>query len=465
MANTLENRSRIQLSSIAVGLQNKTGLLFKDAFSGNAISNTLTRHVPEFRERIYTPLVTLFAWLGQVLSPDRSCADAVARVNADRVAAGETPGSADTGGFCKARDRLPLGLLIELCKGVAEGMERAVPANWLWRGRAVKVVDGSTITVADTPENQAEYPQTRSQKEGVGFPILRLVVVFSLLTGCALGMAQGPYRGKQTGEHALLRQLFGCFKAGDVAIGDAYFSAYFLIAILSCLGVDCVFATHGARFVDFRTGQRLGKKDHRVIWEKPQRPDWMDQQTYNTMPATIKVRECEIDIGVPGFRSEKLVLVTTLLHPRSYPRHEIGALYSRRWSAEVNLNAIKTTLQMAHLRAKTPEMVRKEIWATLLAYNLIRKLLAEAAFRYDRRPEELSFKGAVQTLNAYRPLWVTPGALPNAERVFDFLLAAIATRRVGTRPGRVEPRAIKRRPKPYPRMSAPRVEARAAILH
>jgi len=451
-----------QVSSTINQLTKKGGLLFQDALDSKGLSKHIQKYFPNFRDRVFNPVTTLFSLLSQMLSPDKSCAETVARVNAERIARGLEPISPDNSGYCKARDRMPEEFIHELFLGQGQAMDGEVPDNWLWKGRRIKVADGSTATMADTPENQAEYPQHGRQKQGVGFPIIRMMAVFSLATGCILDLAFGSYQGKGTGEHSLLRQLMHCFQERDIVIGDAYFPSYFLIALLHALGVDCLFAFDGRRLTDFRTGERLGKKDHIVFWQKPLRPSWMDQELYDQMPNSIQVRECTVSIERPGFRAATMILVTTLIDPTYAPKAELGWLYGQRWSAELNLAAIKTVLKMEHIRAKTPSMVRKEIWATLLAYNLIRKLMGEAAYRYDLLPREISFKGAVQNLNAFRPMW----ALPATSRVelITTLLLLISKLRVSNRPGRVEPRSIKKRPRPFPRLHLVRAVARAKIL-
>lgn len=452
-----------QVSSEITALSQKKGLIFQSGFDSKKLAATLFKFFPKFRNRVFDPMTTLFAFLSQVLSPDGSCKEAVARVNFERIARGQKPTSPDTGAYCKARDRLPEKWLHELTQDCGKSMEEAVPEQWLWKSRHVKGIDGSTLLMADTPENQECYPQQTTQKKGVGFPICRLVAVFSLATGCLLDLTLGRYAGKQTGEHALLRQLFHCFDSGDLVVGDAYYSAFFLLAVFFGLKVDAVFRSDGKRKIDFRKGIQLGKKDHLVNWSKPQRPDWMDEEDYQAMPKELVIRECEVTINRPGFRTQTIILVTTLLDPKYAPKEELGWLYWRRWHAEINLKALKTTLKLEFIPCKSPEMVRKHIWASALAYNLIRKLIAESAYRYDVMPEELSFKSAVQTLNQYRPLWVNCDS-EKANRVLNLLLEALSKSRIGNRPYRIEPRVVKRRPKPFPRLTVPRARARASLF-
>jgi Transposase DDE domain len=463
MGNLRKSAPLAQVSSEIIQIIKKEGLLFQDAFEDRALSLLIRKYFPNFRERIFSPSTTLFAFLSQMLSPDKSCAETVARINAERAAKGLELISPDTSAYCKARDRMPENFIQELATDTASAIEEKTPIEWLWKGRRTKLIDGSTATMADTPENQSEYPQHGRQEKGAGFPITRIMAVFSLATGCILDFANGPYQGKGTGEHGLLRQLMHCFHKGDLVVGDAYFPSYFLIATLQIAGADCLFASDGKRYTDFRMGERIGKKDHLVFWQKPPKPIWMSQGDYDQTPDSIQIRECIVHIERPGFRSITSSLVTTLLDTEYAPKKELGWLYGQRWAAELNLSAIKTVLKMEHLRCKTPEMVRKEIWMTLLAYNLIRKIMGEAAYQHDTLPREISFKSTVQHLNAFRPLWSMPGINIDGSMIQKLLLL-ISKRKVANRPGRVEPRAIKKRPRSFPRLHSSRKAAREKIM-
>jgi putative transposase len=316
----------------------------------------------------------------------------------------------------------------------------------------------------DTPANQKAYPQSRSQRPGVGFPIMRWVALLGLATGAVLDSAFGPYRGKQTGETALFRTLLKSLRQGDVILADRYYCSYWLVALLLAEGVDVVFRKHHLRHTDFRRGRRLGRNDHVVTWSKPQRPEWMDQATYDALPETLALREVRTQVTTPGSRVKELIVITTLCDSEIYSKEEILDLYHERWHAEIDLRSIKTQMKMDILRCKTPEMVRKEIWAHLLAYNLIRKVMVQAALAHQLRPRQISFAGAMQTLNEFRThlLQATAGAL---SELTGRILAAIARHRVGNRPGRCEPRKLKRRPKGYSRLLIPRAEERAKLMH
>jgi hypothetical protein len=303
------------------------------------------------------------------------------------------------------------------------------------------------------------------QKPGVGFPILRFLVVFSLAVGTVLDAALCPYQGKQTSELALFRRLHDGIDAGDVVLGDRHFCSFFEIADLKRRGADVVLRQHQCRITDFRRGVRLGRYDHRIVWKKPARPDWMDEESYQEFPDELVMRETRMHIKGEGrkVRTRTITIATTFTDPQEVCKSDLAELYRRRWQAELNLRSLKTVLQMDVLRCKTPEMVRKEIWAHLLAYNLIRTVMAQAAQTYKVEPWRISFKATLQTLKAFAlPLLTcTKSKLPE---VIDELLLAVARHSVGNRPGRVEPRALKRRPKPYDLLNKPRDQARRLEL-
>jgi hypothetical protein len=395
---------------------------------------------------IYTPAVTIWVFLSQCLSPDHSCRDAVARLIAWRVTRGLEPCSADTGAYCTARNDLPEETVHELIRDTGKQVEDQSPQTWFWHGRRVRVADGSTITMADTPANQAAYPQMKAQQPGCGFPIARILVIFSLSAGTVLEAAIGKYKGKQTGENSLFRQLHQALAEGDVVLADRYFSGWCDTALLLQRGVDVVIRKHQHRRTDFRTGRRLGKEDHLVVWPRPQRPTWMSAEQYATLPDELTLREIRIRVAEKGLRTRSLVVVTTLLDAEEYPREEIALLYRRRWQAELHLRSIKSVLQMEHLRCKAPERVRNEFYMHLLGYNLIRGVVAVAAYQSGKSPWQISFKGTLQTLNQFLSVLLANAA---TEAWCVALLTAVATHAVGDRPGRFEPRRVKRRPKPY----------------
>ena len=417
-----------------------------------------------WKKKFYTPWLTFWAFFWQALSSDHSCRAALKRIAAWMAWRGEKlDDDEDTGPYCKARARLPEAVPFRLMRSLGHKLHEAVPADWLWCGRRVKVVDGTTVSMPDTEANQREYPQSPSQKPGLGFPIARLVVVFCLATGSVLEVAMGKYQGKQTGENALFRRLWEGFSAGDVSLGDRYYGSYFDIALLKRRGVDSVRRLHQRRICDFRRGRRLGKEDHIATWIKPARPEWMDEATYDSLPETMEVRVVRVHVAMRGFRTRVLDLVTTLFDADVYMKKDLADLYRRRWEAELHLRSIKVVLGLDVLRCKTPEMVRKELWMGLLGYNVIRALMVAAAKAHGKVPHRVSFKGALQTLLAYE-VALREGTPAERRWLWRILLESIARDEVGHRPDRVEPRARKRRQKPYPLLTIPRRQAKRALL-
>jgi hypothetical protein len=411
---------------------------------------------------IWSVPLTLWAFLTQVSSAQKSCVAAVARVLTLLAILGRAPCHSGSGAYCKARAKFSEPFLRRLAVDVGRRIEDAAPAAWRWHGRRVVLVDGSSLSMPDTEANQAAYPQSRRQTPGVGFPQMRWVALIALTTGCVLDSAFGPCRGKETGETALFRQLLGTLRAGDVLVADRYYCSYWTVALAMQLGVDVVFRQHQRRHTDFRRGRRLGRKDHVVDWDKPKCPEWMDEETYASLPDTLTLREMRGGIGAAGCRVRELTLVTTLTDPALWTKDEIVNLYGERWNVEVDLRAIKTHMRMDVLSCQTPPRVRKEIWAHLLAYNLVREVMAQAAREHGVTPRRLSFLGIVQTLEAFRTLLLatTEAGLPE---LMGRILAAIVTHRVGNRPNRYEPRKVKRRPKAYTRLTRPRAVERAEL--
>jgi hypothetical protein len=406
--------------------------------------------LPEHRERLYPPTVTLSMFMRQVLEADGSCQKAVNGWAAQRAADGLSECSVRTGGYCRARQRLPLEMVSALARQTGQLLSQKALRQWRWRGRAVKLVDGTGLSMPDTPQNQAAYPQPNSQAAGVGFPLARLVMVICLATGAALDTAIGPYQGKGSGELGLVRSLLEGFASGDVMLADALYCNYFLIATLMAQGVDVLFQQNGSRITDFRRGQSLGARDHIVRWPKPTtRPDWMTPEQYAAAPEAITLREVKV-----GHQ----VLVTTLLDHRRVAKADLSALYAQRWNVELDLRNLKTTTGMDVLSCQTPQMNDKQLWVHLLAYNVIRLLMAQAARNANVDPRELSFKHTVQLWTE----WTTRGLCTAHDR--QRLFASIAQCNVGHRPGRIEPRMRKRRPKPYPWLKIPRAQAHRQVM-
>jgi Transposase DDE domain len=441
------------------------GLPFADLLPEDFVEDVAEQegvHFAAGADDVYTPAVTLWAWLAQCLSASKSCVAAVARVLVLRIALDLPPCSAATGAYGKARAKLPERFLQRLTLEVGQAVEDHAPDAWRWRARRVLLADGLTVSLPDTPENQAAYPQPASQKPGLGFPLMRLVVLLTFATASLVGAALGPCQGKETGEPALFRSLLGHLRRGDVVVADRYYCSYWLVALLVAAGVDVAFRLHQRRQYDFRRGQRLGQGDHVVSWAKPARPAWLDEATYAGLPATLTVREVRVLIASPGSRSRQVVVATSLTDAADYTKEDIAELYHWRWHVELDVRSIKQTLKMDILSCKSPEMARKEVWLHLLAYNLVRQALAQAARTGQVRPRQLSFAGGVQTLNAFRWLLLL-GAGERTASLLRALLAALGTHQVGDRPGRYEPRKVKRRPKAYGRLTRPRQQEREAL--
>lgn len=434
--------------------RNSDAYSFFNLLTGPELFEKVELLLPKHRERLFAPTETLSIFLAQALSADRSCQKAVNEAAVRRVAAGLGACSTHTGAYCRARARLPVEMVCTLARYTGQWITAHAPQPWCWRGRPVRLVDGTTVVMPDTPANQAQYPQSRSQKPGLGFPLCRLVGMMCLGSGAVLDAAMGPYRGKGGDERSLLRSILDTLKRGDLLLGDAYFATYFLLCTLVARGIDAVFEQNGARQLttDFRRGQRLGQRDHLIVLKKPiLKPDWMSQADYDQAPDTLTVRE---------LRTGGKTLVTTLLDPKQTSKSDLKLLYRSRWHVELDLRNIKTTLEMERLSCLSPEMAIKEIWVYLLAYNLIRLMMAQAAQLAECLPRQLSFKHTVQ-------LWIAwdhhRSGTGNDDDTLRTLFVLIAQQRVGDRPGRIEPRAVKRRPKPYPLLTKPRERARAYI--
>jgi hypothetical protein len=437
--------------SVLSQLKSANGLPFKDVLSSEKIGKNMAGH--NFRDRIFSPDITMWGFLSQVLSDDQSCQAAVAHVIAYFASLGKETPSANTAAYSKARSRLPEELISNLAKESAEQLGKQAPTNWLWREKHIKLIDGSTVFMPDTADNQAEYPQTKNQKPGLGFPIARIVAIISYATGAILNLAIGGCFGKGAGEHALLRQLMNVFKRGDIALGDCYYGSFFLISTLMRLHVDAVFPIHSRRNHDFRKGKSLGKNDHVVQWKKPLKPEWMSPEEYVVFPDEISVREVEIKNERKGFRAQSRIIVTTFLDSESVNKHDLHTIYSYRWCVELDLRSIKDTMRMGVLRGKSPLVARKEIWTHILAYNLVRKIMAQAAQVHGKKPRDLSFKLALQVIEAFRHVGLF---VESKHVIYGRLLKAIAYKTVGNRAGRHEPRRLKRRPKNYPLLLKPR---------
>ena len=444
------------------------GLPFAELLSADEIAQVFAKHDGLFgQDDVYSTDRVLWAFLGQVLrdGKEAACQSAVAGIATYQQQTGGLVPTADTGDYCRARKKLAVAALQELAVKTATRVQENAPEAWKWKGRDAKLVDGFTATLQDTEANQAADPQPRTQKPGRGFPIIRACVVLSLASACALQLAYGPYSGKETGETALLRELLDTFSKGDVLVADRFYCSFFLIGLLLNRKVDVCARMHARRHVDFRRGQRLGKYDHLITWTRPARPAWMSEEQYATIPEKLELREIRFNLVIPGRRTQALTIATTLTDAEKYTKEDIAELYGFRWNAELDLRSIKQGLGMDHLRCKSPAMVRRELWTAMLAYNLIRTTAAAAAVLHHKQPRQLSFTSTCQYVLASWML-LSAGAVPAAQ-VLDHartLLWRIAQCEVANRPGRVEPRVLKRRRHRYPLMRRPRAELRTELL-
>lgn len=433
-------------------LQGGTGV-FDQVLGDQEIAAVADELVEPHRERIYPPLDTLRLFVGQVLSADRACQDVVGRRLSERVAQGQSVSALNTGSYCDARQRLPIKLPVTLGSKIGERLEMMSPSAWRWQGRCVKLFDGTTITMPDTPSNQQTYPQSSEQKPGLGFPIARIGALIGLNSGAILGYQVAACKGKGTGEQSLLANLLDHLNGGDVLLADALLATWWIIHGASSRGADVVMPQHGMRITDFTQGRRLGKNDHLVQWVRPPKPRLMSAEEYACYPEFITMREVEVN---------GRILVTTILDPKAVTAQSLGALYKMRWNIEVDFRTIKATLEMDVLRCKSQPMVDKEIAVYILAYNLVRWAMAKAALLADVLPRALSFAGAKRLLCTFADqLRRTSG--DQVRTLIETVTACIATLRLPYRPDRVEPRAKKRRPKNLPLLTVPRQVARDLI--
>ena len=410
-------------------------LPFSDVLPEDLVAQTLTAVCVSRIGRIFSPLVTLWVFLSQVLSADHSCRAAVARLLAHRVARGQKPCSARTGAYCQARQRLPEKFFSEVARSVGRALDAKAGDAWLWKGRRVYLFDGTTVSMPDTPANQEAYPQVYNQKPGEGFPLARVGALTPLACGALLHLGVCRYAGKGQGEISLLRTLWDLLRPRDILLTDRLQANWLNILPLQERGIDFVSRLNKAnRTPDFRRGKRLGPRDHLVRWRKPTSIRSLGRRAYQALPESITIRETEIRVTQPGFRTKAIVVVTTLLDPQQAKKDDLAALYRERWHNELGLRAIKSTMQMHDLRCKTPDVL----------------------------PRSVSFKGAMQTPEAFQPMLELLAADDRAPglRLYQHLLAAIATHRVADRPDRFEPRAKKRRRNHYAWLTRPRGEVK-----
>ena len=433
--------------------------LFGDLLPDRMLS--MSEQGPNSRERVFTPKVTFWAFVSQVLDVGSACRDVVRKVEAwwrwmqkDRTGEPALTPSA----YCQARARLDMQTLRLIHGHLAWSLERRAPSAQLWLGRKVKIVDGTTLSMPDTPGNQQNWPQPSSQKEGLGFPCMKLTGIFSLASGGLEDYATGTLHQH---ESVLFRSLWDNLDTGDVMLGDRGFCSYAALARLSQRGIDSVMRLHQARKVSFREGQRFGKDDRLVTWNQPQRTEAWSLEEWEALPGSLSLRLIRLYVTTPGFRTREVTLVTTLTDAGAYPADAIRALYAQRWEVELHFHQIKILLGLDILRCKSPELIERETLMHLIAYNLIRLLMQQAANTHGAGLGRISFKGTLDTVRHFAAAIHAAHATPRKQHaLIDEMLAMIAGDCVPQRPGRSEPRAKKRRAKNYHLLTKPRQEMR-----
>ncbi len=411
---------------------------------------------PHSRKRLYPLSISFWAFLAQVLSPGCSCREIVRRVQAWYASMGSpiTP-SSDTAAYCTARAKLPLDTLAMLHRHLSERLERGARSEDLWQGRRVRILDATSVSMPDTQENQRAYPQPSSQKPGCGFPVLKLVGLFSVASGALLGFVRTTLR---VHESKVAPDLWHLLDQGDILLADRGFCSYSALCELARRGVAALMRVHQARRIDRRAGRRLGPHDRIQIWRKPlQRPSGISREQFDGLPPSIEVRILRVDVSAKGFRTQKLTLVTTLLDPNQFAFESLAALYMERWGVELHFRQIKIMLGMDILRCQSPLMIEREVSMHMIAYNMVRTLMQQAAVRHRVDLSRLSFKGSLDTLRHFAPqIDAARRDRTTRTRLIDEMLRLIAEDIVPLRPNRSEPRARKRRPKNYQLLTQPR---------
>jgi hypothetical protein len=444
----------------------QAGLPFAQVLSAPDIEQAFRDQAGLFgQDDIFSTQVVLWAFLAQVLRDGKgaACASAVADIATYCQQMGLAVPCGDTGDYCRGRAKLRQPALRRLVGQAAEDLEQQADPAWLWHGLHAKLVDGFTFTMMDTPANQGQFPQNKAQVPGVGLPIARVCAILSVATAAIQDVAVGPYEGKETGESALLRSLLEDFDEGDLVVFDRYFCSYMMLALLQRRGVQACTRLHQCRHSDFRRGRRLGDYDHLVTWTRPKRPAWMAEELYAQIPETLTLRELQFVVTEPGYRPKVITVITTLIDPVAYPKEDIAALFGLRWNVELDIRSIKQVLHLDHILCKKPAMVLIHFWVTLLAYNLIRTLIATAAAVHGKQPRQIGFTLACQTVLASWMLLST-GLCRDVRGLWELALERIAANEVANRPGRIEPRVLKRRRHRYPLMQRCRQELRAKLL-
>jgi hypothetical protein len=404
-------------------------------------------------KRPFTAWNTFWLFLSQVLNPPAPCREAVCAAQAHLADPRATPLSTSSSAYCQARARLALRTLWKAFEQLKRSIQGPRPPA-AWRGRVVRVIDGSSLSMPDTPANQRRYPQPSSQKAGCGFPVMRVCAVFCLATGAMLGMARGALC---VSERTLGRRLWKLLEKGSVLLGDRGFCSFADFHMLRQRGLDAVMRLHQRRGPGARRIRRLGKNDWLVDWIRTgPAPDWLTAEQWRALPPLMTVRHVKVEVKNKGFRTKTIVVATTILDPKAYPAWAFADLYRRRWLVELFLRDIKITMGMDHLRCKSPAMVLREVVMHMIAYNLVRAVMLEAARQHRVDPARLSLAGTATAIRVWAPALAMRQSAQQRHCCVQTLLRHIAHDPVPTRPNRVEPRALKRRPKNYQLLNKPR---------
>lgn len=442
-------------------IKDSLGLPFKEHLSEGMVIDCLKELGLKFRDRVYTPYVTLLIYLSQVMDQDQSCRKAVSRLISHFVQNALEPPSSDTGAYCKARQRLSLELLAMLIKKICSSLKSKVNSEHKWFGRTVKIIDGSTVSMPDTEKNQQEFPQHKKQAKGCGFPLAYIGALFCHATGAMLEISFG---NKHTGEKELLRMIWHTLKTGEILLADGYYPTYFIISSLLKGDVDILMRQHHKRKVDFKKGIALGKNDHLITFTIPYMKSIRNitQKEYEELPLSLTLREVKFVIRRKGWRDTEMILVTSLTCPKKYPLEKIAELYTQRWRCEVNFRDLKTTMKMDITTGRTPEMMKKEVYIRMLAYNIMRTIMWDSA-RPDKQDYlRISFKGALQHFTNFM-IYISFQTKNQFETSKKIMAQLIAKELNPDRPFRVEPRVQKRRPKLFKLMIKPRNELKNVL--
>jgi len=414
------------------------------------------------RQRVYDQVTTFWVWLDQVLERNESCAQAVAKVQAMRQEAGLPRPSSNTAAYCTARTEMDDELLEQINAMVCQSMARRVGRDEQWNSMVLKAIDGSSVKLQDTGANQTEYPQPESQQPGCGFPVMAITGLLNLSHGGWEAFATAPWN-----RHDLFGalQLLEHFEPGDLVLADRAFNSYEFVALLLARGAHSLMRLHQARTknLNWRKGRRIGRNQRIVEWKKPafRANGLVSVEQWASLPETMSIRLVRTQIIDRSGKKVWLIVATTLLDNDAQNGQQLVDLYARRWEIELRLRDVKTTLAMEEFHVRTPAMARKTLSMVMIAYNLLKSLIQAAGQNNAIALDQLSFKGTLDTVQSYQERYRGRQRHHRVRRrILAELLDTVADKMIDFRPGRHEPRAVKRRPKPYQRLTKPRAQFR-----